>query len=109
MEQKEQSKKIPDNVVFIGLKPFMNYIQAVQRQFQDHNEILIKARGRNNIGKAVNIEEAIRKKFLKEENIEVAGVKLDSEKFEPKENNKNHKKVNVSSIEIKIIKKSKDL
>ncbi len=35
-EEKQETKKqeMPDNVVFIGLKPFMNYINAVQTQFQ---------------------------------------------------------------------------
>ncbi len=105
-EKQETRQQMPDNVVFIGLKPFMNYINAVEIQFRSNNEVIISARGKN-ISRAVDVEEAIRKRFLKDENIEIAEVKLDSEEFEPKENNKNNKKVNVSSIEIKLVKKRK--
>ncbi len=101
-----ENKKMPDNVVFVGIKPFMNYTRAVQTQFQDHNEVFISARGKN-ISRAVDIEEVIIKRFMKGE-VELSEIKLDSEEFEPKES-KNNKKVNVSSIEIKLVKKSKDL
>ncbi|GAG90706.1 unnamed protein product, partial [marine sediment metagenome] len=46
-EEKQERKKIPDNVVFIGTKFFMNYIQAVQMIFKSSDEVTISARGKN--------------------------------------------------------------
>jgi len=92
-----------NNVIFIGAKNIMNYVNAAQMQFRESNnkEIVISARGRF-ISRAVDVEEILRKRFLKDENLQVKEVKLDSEEFEDKENKK--KKVNVSSIEIRLEK-----
>lgn len=108
VEEKQERKKMADNVVYIGQKPFMNYINACQRIFQNHNELFISARGKN-ISRAVDVAEFITKKIMKEENIEIEEIKIDSEEFEPREENKNHKKISVSSIEIKLLNKQKDL
>ncbi len=93
MEKKEGD----ENVVFIGSKPFMNYITGVVMQFTSKNrdEVVVKARGKW-ISRAVDVVEAVRKKFLKDKNLKITNVLIDSNEIE----NKEGKKMNVSSIEI---------
>ena len=93
----ENQKSKDDNVIFIGTKPFMNYVTGVVMQFttKDSKEVVIKARG-NFISRAVNVAEVVRKKFLKEKNLQIKEVKIDSEELK----NKDGKKINVSTIEI---------
>jgi len=96
-------ERTDENVVFIGGKPFMNYVTAVVMQFttKGANEVVIKARGKF-ISRAVDVVEVCRKRFLKEHNVEVKDIKTDSEEFE----NKEGRKVNVSTIDITLIKKA---
>lgn len=91
-----------ENVVFIGGKPFMNYVTAVVMQFttKGAREVVVKARGKF-ISRAVDVAEVCRKRFLKDHNIEVKNIKTDSEEFE----NKEGRKVNVSTIDITMGKK----
>ena len=91
-----------DNSIFIGPKPFMNYVTGVVMQFttKGNKEVIINARGKF-ISRAVDIAEVSTKRFLKEHNIAVKGIKIDSEEFE----NKEGRKVNVSIIEITLVKK----
>jgi DNA-binding protein len=101
-EQKQSASKAEkDNVIYVGEKPFMNYVTGVITQFKTKNEteVIIKARGKF-ISRAVDVTEASIKKFLKEENIKVKDIKISSEEFE----NKEGKKVNVSTIEIVLIR-----
>jgi len=86
-----------DNIIYIGTKPFMNYITSVVMQFttKKRDEVTIKARGKF-ISRAVDIAEVVRKRFLKDQNIKIKDIKIDSEEFE----NKEGRKVNVSTIEI---------
>lgn len=95
-EQKE-TKRTEDNIVFIGGKPFMNYVTGVVMQFTTNNapEVVIKARGKF-ISKAVDVAEVATKRFLKEQNITIKSIKIDSEEFQ----NQEGKQVNVSIIEI---------
>lgn len=90
-----------DNIIFIGEKPFMNYVTAVVTQFKTkgEKEVLVKARGKF-ISRAVDVCEVSRKKFLVEEKIRVKDIKIDSEEFE----NKEGRKVNVSTIDITLEK-----
>lgn len=90
-----------DNNIFIGSKPFMNYVTAVVMQFttQKAQEVKLISRGKF-ISKCVDVAEVARKKFLKEMNIKLAEIKIDSQEFENKEN----KKVTVSTMDI-ILKK----
>lgn len=85
-----------DNSIFVGGKPFMNYVTAVVMQFTTKNadEVLIKARGKF-ISRAVDISEVAVKRFL-EGQIEVKAIRVDSEEFQ----NKEGKQVRVSTIEI---------
>ncbi len=89
-------------IILIGTKPFMNYINSIKILFikKGINEVVIRARGKA-ISKAVDVAEATRKRFLKEKNIRIKEIKIDSEKFE----NKMKKEVDVSSIQI-ILRKS---
>lgn len=98
-EVKEREK---DNVIFIGTKPFMNYVTSVVMQFttKKQNEVTIKARGKF-ITRAVDVAEVSKKKFLEDENIEVKEIKINSEEF----TNKEGKKISVSTIEIILQKK----
>lgn len=100
-KQQETGKIERDNIIYIGEKPFMNYVTGVVTQFKTKNEteVRIKARGKF-ISRAVDVTEASIKKFLKEENIKIQDIKISSEEFE----NKEGKKVNVSTIEIILIK-----
>ncbi|PIO08597.1 DNA-binding protein Alba [Candidatus Pacearchaeota archaeon CG10_big_fil_rev_8_21_14_0_10_34_12] len=91
-----------DNVVFIGTKPFMNYVTSVVMQFttREMKEVVIKARGKF-INRAVDVSEVVMKKFLKDKSISVKEIKTDSEELE----NREGRKTNVSTIEITLIKK----
>jgi len=90
-----------DNTIFIGIKPFMNYVTGVVMQFKNkgQTEVIVSARGKF-ISKAVDVVEVARRTFLKEENIKVKEIKIASEQFE----NKEGKRIYVSSIDIVLIK-----
>ncbi len=96
-EEKEEQTLNLDNYVFIGKKPFMNYVTAVVMQFSTKGakEVIIKARGKF-ITRAVDVAEICIKKFLKDYDVEVKRISIDSEEVA----NKEGKKVNVSIIEI---------
>ena len=90
-----------DHVVFIGSKPFMNYVTGVVMQFttQGADEVVIKGRGKF-ITRCVDVSEVVCKRFL-EGQVALKDVKLDSEGFE----NKEGKNIRVSTIEITLTKK----
>ena len=97
----ETKGKEDENVVFIGSKPFMNYVTGVVMQFttKGSKEVVVKARGKF-ISRAVDVAEVATKRFLKEHDVKIKDIKIDSEEFE----NKEGKKVNVSTIEITLAK-----
>lgn len=99
VEEKERPP-MEKNVIFIGEKPFMNYVTSAIMQFttQNSEDVKIKARGKF-ISKAVDVAEIVRKRFLKDQ-VELAGIKTDSEEFTGRDG----KDRRVSSIEI-ILKK----
>jgi DNA-binding protein len=90
-----------DNVIYIGDKPFMNYVTSVVMQFvtKKREEVIIKARGRF-ITRAVDVAETTKKRFLENIKVNVSNVKIGSEEFQ----NKEGKNVNVSIIEITLKK-----
>ncbi len=90
-----------ENSVFIGNKPFMNYVTGVVLQFtsKGSSEVIIKARGKF-ISRAVDVAEVARKRFL-DDRIEIKNIKIDSEEFK----NDEGRQVRVSSIEILLAKK----
>ena len=87
---------MPDNSIFIGGKPFMNYVTGVVMQFTTKNadDVIIKARGKF-ISRAVDVAEVAAKRFL-EGTVSVKDIKIDSEEFKSDEG----KDVRVSAIEI---------
>jgi len=87
---------MPDNNIFIGGKPFMNYVTGVVMQFTTKNaeDVIVKARGKF-ISRAVDVAEVASKRFL-EGTVGVKGIKIDSEAFK----NSEGRDVRVSSIEI---------
>ena len=96
----EETTKTEENSVFIGGKPFMNYVTGVVMQFnQGASEVTVKSRGKF-ISKAVDVAEVARRKFLTDQNIKVKEVKIGSEEFE----NKEGREVNVSTMEIVLTK-----
>jgi len=89
-----------DHTVFIGAKPFMNYVTGVVMQFttQGASEVLVKARGKF-ITRAVDVSEVSCKRFL-EGQIKIKDIKVDSEEFK----NKEGRQVRVSTIDITLMK-----
>lgn len=85
-----------DNNIFVGGKPFMNYVTAVVMQFttKNANEVVVKARGKF-ISRAVDVAEVAAKRFL-ENQVGVKTIAINSEEFE----NKEGRQVRVSTIEI---------
>lgn len=85
-----------DNIVFVGTKPFMNYVTGLVMQFttKGADEVFLKARGKF-ISKAVDIVEVTTRRFMKDQ-IRISDIKLNSEEF----TNKEGKLVRVSTIEI---------
>ena len=90
-----------DNIIFVGIKPFMNYVTGVVMQFQNkgQKEVIISARGKF-VSKAVDVVEVARRTFLKDENIQIKDIEISSEQFE----NKEGKRIFVSAIEITLVK-----
>ncbi len=92
-----------DNSIFIGGKPFMNYVTGVVMQFTTKNaeEVIVKARGKF-ISRAVDVAEVAAKRFLLGQ-VAVKEVKTDSEEFK----NQEGKQVRVSTIEIVLARSKK--
>lgn len=82
------------NTVYVGKKPTMNYVLAVVTQFNNGSEeVAIKARGRA-IGRAVDVAEIVRNRFLTEAN--VRDIEISTEQVTGDDG----RTANVSSIEI---------
>jgi DNA-binding protein len=90
--------------IFIGNKPFMNYVTGVVMQFQQKgaDQVSIKARGKL-ISRAVDVAEVSAKRFL-EGQVEVQGINIGSEEF----TNEEGRLIRVSSIEIQMRKVNED-
>ena len=85
-----------ENSIFVGNKPFMNYVTGVVMQFttKGASEVVVKARGKF-ISRAVDIAEVSSKRFL-QGGVAIKDIKVDSEEFK----NQEGKIVRVSTIEI---------
>ena len=85
-----------DNSIFIGNKPFMNYVTGVVMQFttKQASEVTIKARGKF-ISRAVDVAEVACKRFL-DNSANVTDIRINSEEF----TNSEGRQVRVSTIEI---------
>jgi len=100
-EEQEMRVEGPDNQIFVGGRPFMNYVTAVVMQFTTKNaeEVIIKARGKF-ISRAVDVAEVSAKRFL-DNQVAVKDIKIDSEEFQ----NKEGRQVRVSTIDITLTRK----
>jgi len=77
----------------------MNYVTSAVIQLKNGSpEITIKARGKF-ISKAVDVAEITRKRFLKELNLQVNDIQIDTEEYQ-----QNDKEIKVSTIDITISK-----
>ncbi len=85
-----------DNSVFIGKKPFMNYVTGVVMQFttQGAKEVIVKARGQF-MSRAIDVAEVVVQNFLKDK-IRKKSITTDSSEVP----NKEGRQVRVSTIEI---------
>ena len=82
-------------VVFIGLKPTMTYVfQVVTQLNSGAGPVIVKARG-NAIGKAVDVAEVVRRRFL-EGQVDVGPISIETERL----TNREGREANVSSIAI---------
>ena len=96
-EEKTVSKKASsefDNVVFVGNKHLMNYVNSIEMQFKNSLEVIIKARGKF-ISKAVDIAEVAKRRGLTDGHIKIKEIKIGTEEY-----TNEGKKVNVSTIDI---------
>jgi len=94
----ERNKMADTNNIFIGGKPFMNYVTAVVMQFTTKNapDVIVKARGKF-ISRAVDVAEVASKRFLTGQ-VKVNNINIDSEEFK----NNEGRQVRVSTIEISL-------
>lgn len=100
--KKEESKKIDTNEIFIGNKPFMKYVIATMMQLKEekNNSAIIKARGKF-ISRAVDVAEVVKKSIMEKDKISLKEeIKINTEAF----NNEENKKINISTIDIKLLK-----
>ncbi|MBS3132783.1 DNA-binding protein Alba [Candidatus Woesearchaeota archaeon] len=96
LSEQPRQQTSEDSGVFIGVKPFMNYVTAVVMQFTTKNaeEVTIKARGKL-ISRAVDVAEVATKRFL-EGQVEIKNILTNSEDFK----NREGRDVRVSTIEL---------
>lgn len=101
VQETQERERGQDNSIFVGGRPFMNYVTAVVMQFttKSADEVFIKARGKF-ISRAVDVSEVAAKRFL-DNQVGVKDIKIDSEEFQ----NKEGKQVRVSTIEIALVRK----
>jgi len=91
------AEKSAENVVFVGIKPVMNYVLAVITQFSTSSEVVLKARGKA-ISRAVDAAEVTRNRFV--QNAKVKEIRIGTEELTNTEGGKS----NVSTIEITLSK-----
>jgi DNA-binding protein Alba len=85
-----------NNAVLIGKKPVMNYVLACITLFHGGaKEVSIKARGRS-IGRAVDVAEVVRRKFLPD--VKIKRINIGTDQVGPRE--EGGQPTNVSTVEI---------
>jgi DNA-binding protein len=98
VKEVKETKRMDDNVVYVGQKPTMAYVLAVITQFSGSlKEVHLKARGRS-ISRAVDVAEIVKNRFLQD--VKVNSIDIGTEEREVEEGNK----INVSTIDIKLNK-----
>lgn len=92
-EESAQREKTAGNVVFIGIKPVMNYVLAVITQFNTGvGDVTLKARGQA-ISRAVDVAEITKNRFL--QGLTVKNIQIGTEELQAESGT-----INVSTIEI---------
>ena len=99
--EKKKVLSAKDNNIFIGDKPFMNYVTGVVMQFTAKNadEVVVKSRGKF-ISRSVDVVEVASKRFL-DGAIVVKDIRIDSEGFKSTEG----RDIRVSTMEIVLVRK----
>ena len=89
-----------ERIVFVGGKPFMNYVTAVVMQFTTSGaeSVIVRSRGKF-ISRAVDVAEMVRSKFLTD-SIKIGEVVIAAEDFK----NKEGRPIRVSTIDIHLDK-----
>jgi len=88
-----KEKPAAENVVFIGIKPVMNYVLAVITQFNmGTGDVILKARGKA-ISRAVDVAEITRNRFL--QGLKVQNILIGTEEVQGERG-----ATNVSTVEI---------
>ena len=103
MTTKKQQSLKETSEIFIGNKPFMNYVLATLMQLKDekNTSTVIRARGKF-ISRAVDVAEVAKKKLKETGKFNVKeSIEINTEKF----TNEEGRKINVSTIEISLNKK----
>lgn len=88
----------PSNIIFIGKKPILTYLNATLTLLANEPTVTIKARGRS-IVTAVDVSQMIVKR-MSAMGYRVSGVRIFSERLESKDG----KERNVSTIEVDVSK-----
>jgi DNA-binding protein len=88
----------PPNIIFIGKKPILTYLNATLTLLANEPTVTIKARGRS-IVTAVDVSQMIVKR-MNAMGYKVSGVRIFSERLESKDG----KERNVSTIEVDVSK-----
>jgi DNA-binding protein len=98
--KKKTEKKQDSNIIFVGKKPFVNYIIAGKIQMDENpqNQVILKARG-NLVSRAVDLAEVL-KKGIHDKKVTLQSISIGSIKIE----NREKKEVSVSEIII-VLKK----
>jgi DNA-binding protein len=91
-----------DYAIYIGGKPFMNYVTAVVMQFttKGAGKVVIRARGKF-ISRAIDVAEVVRSRFLRDQ-VAIENMEIGSEEFK----NKEGRDVRVSTLDIVMTKTS---
>ncbi len=84
-----------ESVVFIGIKPFMNYVVAAMSHLNIGKSVILRARGKH-ITRAVDVAEVLKNKFL--EDLKIDSIEVGSEKV----TNKEGRSLTVSTMDIVI-------
>ncbi len=86
----------PPNIIFIGKKPIMTYVNATLTLLSNEPVVTIKARGKS-IATAVDVSQMIVKR-LNAIGYKVSGVRISSERLTSQDG----KERNVSTIEVDV-------
>lgn len=88
---------MPENIIYVGNKPVMNYVLAVVTQINNgSSEINLKARGRA-ISRAVDVAEIVKNKLA---NIDIYNITTCTEEI----SNEDGTTTNISAIELNLRK-----